>query len=661
MPLLLAALGILLLGGLAAFAWPGRGRWAGRIAAGSVFAAAVLGITPAVRVLAGGGAVTLDLPWEMPLGSFSIGLDGLSAFFVIPILLLAAIAALYGAASLRDNEPRGKLATSWLLYNLLVAGMLLVVVARNGMLLLLSWEMMSVASFLLVMFEDGKPEVRRAGWIYLVAAHIGTAGLLVMFLLLGRGGGTLDFSTFGIGEGGPRLPGVIFLLAILGFGTKAGFVPLHGWLPEAHPAAPSHVSAVMSGVMIKTGIYGLLRVLTFLGPPPPWFGWALVGIGAVSGVYGVLFALAQHDLKRLLAYHSVENIGIIAMGIGVGLLGRSHHLPVVAVLGFGGALLHVFNHALFKGLLFLAAGAVAHAAHTREIDHLGGLLRRMPVTGATFLVGAVAICGLPPLNGFVSEAMVYLAAFSAAISATGSFAVSGIVVITALALIGGLAAACFTKAFGIVFLGEPRSAAAAGAREVVPAMRVAMAFLAAACVVVGLCAPFLPRAAAEAIRIATGATSAEVQASAAWASSSLRLVVLGSGALLLTFLGIALLRRRLLGRRRVTSAPTWDCGYAAPTTRMQYTASSYAQPLLGLFGFSLLTRRDAAGPTGLFPGAAHLRTSTPDPIQDGVYAPVFAAVGRFLLKFRWLQGGMIQAYVLYIALALLILLAWKLG
>jgi formate hydrogenlyase subunit 3/multisubunit Na+/H+ antiporter MnhD subunit len=661
MPFLLASLGVLLLGGLLAFTWPGHGPGCGRVAAGSVFAAAVLGIIPAVRVLAGGEVVALDLPWEMPLGSFSIGLDGLSAFFVIPILLLAAIAALYGAASLRDSGSRRTVATSWLLYNLLIAGMLLVVVARNGMLLLLSWELMSVASFFLVMFEDGKPEVRRAGWIYLVAAHIGTAGLLVMFVLLGRGSDTLDFNTFRIAEGGPSLPGIIFLLAIVGFGTKAGFVPLHGWLPEAHPAAPSHVSAVMSGVMIKTGIYGLLRVLTFLGPPPPWFGWVLVGIGAVSGVYGVLFALAQHDLKRLLAYHSVENIGIIALGIGVGLLGRSHHLPVVAVLGFGGALLHVFNHALFKGLLFLAAGAVAHAAHTREIDRLGGLLRRLPVTGASFLVGSVAICGLPPLNGFVSEAMVYLAAFSAAISASGSFAVAGIVVIASLALIGGLAAACFTKAFGIVFLGEPRSAAAADAREVAPAMRVAMVILAASCVVVGLCVPFLPGAAAEAIRVVSGATSSEVQASVTWVAGALRFVLLGAGSLLLAFLGISLFRRKLLARRRVASAPTWDCGYAAPTTRMQYTASSYAQPLTSLFGFSLWTRRDTTEPTGLFPRMAHLHTTTPDPVQDGIYAPLFRAVGRFLLRFRWLQGGMIQLYVLYIALTLLILLAWKLG
>ena len=238
-------------------------------------------------------------------------------------------------------------------------------------------------------------------------------------------------------------------------------MPLHVWLPEAHPAAPSHVSAVMSGVMIKTGIYGLLRALTLLGAPPAWWGWLLVGIGLTSGVLGVLFALAQHDLKRLLAYHSVENIGIIALGLGVGLLGVSAATPALAVLGFAGALLHVVNHAVFKGLLFLGAGAVQHATGTREIDHLGGLLKRMPWTGATFLVGAAAISGLPPLNGFVSEFLIYLGAFHGGAALSGANAVASLFVILALALIGGLALACFAKAFGIIFLGEPRSEHAA--------------------------------------------------------------------------------------------------------------------------------------------------------------------------------------------------------
>jgi len=282
---------------------------------------------------------------------------------------------------------------------------LLVVVARNGVLFLMSWELMSLASFFLVTLEDEKESVRRAGWIYLIAMHLGTAFLLAMFLLLGQNAASLDFERLSTAA---APSGVFFLLAVIGFGTKAGFIPMHVWLPEAHPAAPSHVSAVMSGVMIKTGIYGLLRILTLLGPPAAWWGWTLVAIGIVSGILGVLYALAQHDLKRLLAYHSVENIGIIALGLGIGVLGISYSNPMMAALGFTGGLLHVVNHALFKSLLFLGAGSVLHATGTGELDRLGGLLKRMPVTGTTFLIGAVAISGLPPLNGFVSEFLIYL-------------------------------------------------------------------------------------------------------------------------------------------------------------------------------------------------------------------------------------------------------------
>jgi formate hydrogenlyase subunit 3/multisubunit Na+/H+ antiporter MnhD subunit len=286
--------------------------------------------------------------------------------------------------------------TSARFFNLLLASMLLVVTARNGVLFLVSWEIMSLSSFFLVMFEDEKPGVREAGWTYLVTTHLGTALLLAMFVLLGRNSGSLDFDALSAPE---AIAGVVFLLGLIGFGTKAGLMPLHVWLPEAHPVAPSYVSAVMSGVMIKMGIYGLLRTLTWLGEPPAWWGWTLLVLGVVSGVLGVLYALAQHDLKRLLAYHSVENIGIIAMALGVGLLGVHYRIPAMAALGFTGGLLHVVNHALFKSLLFLGAGSVLHATGVGDLDRLGGLLKRMPITGTTFLIGAAAICGLPPLNG----------------------------------------------------------------------------------------------------------------------------------------------------------------------------------------------------------------------------------------------------------------------
>ena len=335
---------------------------------------------------------------------------------------------------------------------------------------------MSLASFFLVTFEYEKPMVRQAGWIYLIATHIGTAFLIVFFILLGRQAGSLDFDK--VSAIPSSLANIMFLLAVVGFGTKAGFMPFHVWLPYAHPAAPSHVSAVMSGVMIKTGIYGLVRALTLLGMPPAWWCWVLIGIGAVSGVLGVLFALAQHDLKRLLAYHSVENIGIITIGLGVGLLGINTNSPTLAILGFGGGLLHVINHAVFKGLLFLGAGSVLHSSETGHIDLLGGLIKRMPVTAFTFLIGSIAISGLPPLNGFISEFLIYLGIFKNGISARFASIIPALVVIGSLALIGGLALACFTKAFGVIFLGEPRSNHAKEAHEVGFCMKFSMVILA---------------------------------------------------------------------------------------------------------------------------------------------------------------------------------------
>ena len=362
--------------------------------------------------------------------------------------------------------------------------------------------------------------------------------------------------------------------------------------------------------MIKTGIYGLLRTLTFLGQPESWWGWVLIGIGLASGLGGVLFALAQHDLKRLLAYHSVENIGIIALGLGAGVLGLALNQPALAVLGLAGGLLHVLNHALFKGLLFLGAGAVIHATGTRDIDHLGGLIRRMPWTAAMFLTGSVAICGLPPLNGFVSEFLIYVGAFEG-IGLPG-VSVWSAATIAGLAMIGGLAAACFTKAFGIVFLGEPRTDQARHGHEVGWAMGAPMGVLALGCVAVGFLAPQAVAALKPVIRSLTGLGESEVAGGLSLAIEPLRWVVPASGIFVLLLGLLVWLRHRLLAGREVSLSGTWDCGYARPTGRMQYTASSFAQPLTNMFGFFLRTRRRFEAPDGFFPKHAALHTETDD-------------------------------------------------
>ncbi|MBI4516614.1 MAG: hypothetical protein HY699_12455 [Deltaproteobacteria bacterium] len=660
MELLLLAIGLLVVSAVAALSCQRWARWCSGLGSGGVVVAAALGLVPAMRVLLGAPNERLRLAWSVPYGAFFVELDALSAFFVIPILVLSALAAVYGAGYLQAYGDKKALGVTWFFFNLLVASMALVVLARNGVLFLMAWEAMALASFFLVVFrEDERESARDAGWRYLVATHLGTAFLLALFVLLGHGNAVLDFDHFTTAA---AAPGVLFVLALAGFGAKAGFVPLHVWLPHAHPAAPSHVSALMSGVMIKTGIYGLLRCLTLLGPPPPWWGWALVVIGITSGIGGVLFAIAQHDLKRLLAYSSVENIGIITLGLGVGVLGVSSGAPVLAVLGFAGALLHVWNHAAFKGLLFLGAGAVAHAAGSRDLDQLGGLLKRMPGTGLAFLAGAVAIAGLPPLNGFASELLLYLAGYSGVVAAgDGLAALPLLAVITALALIGGLAAAAFAKAFGIAFLGSARSPGAAHAHEPALVMRLPMYALAGICLAIGLLAPLLlphlgPLLAAVS-RLPAGVIQIQLAHAAGvlWFGAGGGLALLGMVGLLTAF------RHRLLSARSVTESITWDCGYAQPSPRMQYTASSFAQPLTDLFAGLLQTQRRLLRPQGLFPAAAALATNTPDVAERRLFAPVFTGIGSALAALRWLQHGQVHLYVLYVALTLLVLLVWKLG
>ncbi|HOK76376.1 MAG TPA: proton-conducting transporter membrane subunit [Verrucomicrobiota bacterium] len=651
---------ILLASGFLALLIRGRRLWASYVGAGGVVAAAVLGVVSSARILSSGGVESLRLAWALPLGELHVSVDALSAVFLLAVFGMSGLSAVYGIEYLAPYGGRKPLGVSWFFFNLLAASMVMVLVARDAVLFLIAWETMSLASFFLVAFENERAEVREAAWTYLVATHLGTAFLLVMFALLGRAAGCFDFDRFGeLKLLSGNMGSVLFILALVGFGTKAGFMPVHVWLPEAHPAAPSHVSALMSGVMIKTGIYGLVRVLTWAERPVWWWGYLMVAIGLTSGVFGVLFALAQHDLKRLLAYHSVENIGIIGTGIGVGLIGMSFDLPALVVLGFSGAFLHVINHAIFKGLLFLAAGAVLHETGTRNIERLGGLIKSMPWTGLAFFVGAAAICGLPPLNGFVSELLIYLGAFSGAKSMAALVAAPMLAVVVGLALIGGLAAACFAKAFGIVFQGEPRSEQAAHAHECVGLMRVPMLFLAIGCALIGLFGPWVVSVLAPAVECASGLPLSSVAGQLAMSMRPLTLVA-GCGVVLIMLgAGFALVRWRLLRHRSVSTAVTWDCGYVRPTARMQYTASSFAQPLTALFSPVLRTARKAVAIDDVFPGHSELETHTPDVAGEFLFRPIFSGVGALFSRLLWLQQGQLQVYILYVAIALVTLLVWK--
>jgi hydrogenase-4 component B len=655
MSLLLIALSIIIFGGLLALIFCKNSVLSTILGVGSTVIGCIIGLIPVLQTIYYGDTTTIHLVWDIPLGSFFLKLDALSAFFILPILFLSGLAAIYGREYMMAYRDKKWLGLSWFFFNLLIASMIFVCLANNAILFLVSWEVMALSSFFLVAFEYEKETVRKASWIYMYASYLGTAFLLPMFLILGSSSGSLDFDGFtkGLSSG---MANVCFLLALVGFGTKAGIIPFHVWLPIAHPAAPSPVSAIMSGVMIKTGIYGLVRTLTVLGMPPLWWGYLLLAIGIISGILGVLFALAQHDLKRLLAYHSVENIGIIIIGIGVGMIGWSAGMPIVAALGFAGGLLHVINHALFKGLLFLGAGSVFHTTHNLDIDHLGGLIKKMPYTGLFFLIGAVAISGLPPLNGFVSEFVIYIASFRGAMSMNPNSSLALIAAIGGLALIGGLAAACFTKAFGIAFLGEPRSKDAENAHESSPWMTVPMMLLAAACIVIGLLGAVIIRFISPVIGVVLGNPySGEILI----ASNYLLYVTVGSVGFIVFLLLIAGLRNFLLSRNSVGKSGTWDCGYAAPTARMQYTASSFAQPIIELFQFFIRTKTKIIIPDSYFPSASNFETHTPDIGREMIYKPIFKAIDSFFGRIQIMQEGRIHIYVLYVVATLLILLFWN--
>ncbi len=656
--LLLTAAALASISGLPGLILDRHSQWGQWSATGLMICASVLGLSGVVDSLQSGQEVLLSLPEGFMGGGLKLGIDALSAFFLIPILVMGGLGPVYGLGYWSQSEHTANGQRVSLFWGLLIAGMVILVVARHAMLFLLGWEVMALAAFFLITAEDHLPEVRWAGWIYLIAAHAGTLALFAVFGLMRTTVGTFDLIPIPFEAASLGLLTTIFFLALVGFGLKAGIMPLHFWLPTAHANAPSHVSAIMSGVVIKMGIYGLVRITGLLPQPPVAWGAVLLMLGAVSGVLGVAFAIGQHDLKRLLAYHSVENIGIILMGLGLAMVGRSLGQVSWIVLGMAGCLLHVWNHSLFKSLLFLGAGSVLHACQTREIDRLGGLAKQMPWTSALFLVGAVAICGLPPLNGFVSEFFLYLGLLrTTGILGDASWAGAALAV-PVLATIGALAVACFVKVFGTVFLGESRSSFTHDAQEATVSMIWPMVFLAVCCILIGL-VPF-------------ALTGPIANAISAWTTESNGMgEVLPSLAPLSMVSGLAIVLWALVGSAMVlffwnhplTNIPkagTWDCGYAQPTARMQYTASSFAQMLVGHLRWPLKPKIHEPRIQGLFPPPSRFESHVDDLVLEGQLLPLVRFLQRCLIWFRDLQPGLTQHYVLYILVAVIALLMWNL-
>jgi hydrogenase-4 component B len=601
--------------------------------------------------------------------SLGYTIDALSAWFVLVLSLLAVPIALFSVGYLAGPHWSGRSPFIGAMFNLLMAALELVFVSGDAITFLFAWELMSLTSAALVATEHESRASRRASFLYLAMSHIGTGCLFAGFLVLGSIAGSLSFSTLLSGHlasGAQRH--LLFALFFIGFGVKAGIIPLHVWLPEAHPAAPTNVSALMSAVLIKSGIYGIVRVCAFgLGTPPLAWGVIVVCLGAISAALGVLYALAQHDLKRLLAYHSIENIGIILLGLGAGMMALTYRRPDVASIGIAAALYHVLNHAVFKGLLFLGAGGVVTSTGTRQIEELGGLGRRMPWTALWFLIGAMAISGLPPLNGFASEWLTFQG-FLFGFRSTAEPLVHFLFPIGAamLALTTALAAACFVKAFGITFLALPRSDQAATAQESPAIMLIPQAFLAALCVGLGL----FPGAVVRALGSVMGSLPGlQPPADFARGASTIasgtpgfdRVTPLALAATLSGALAFALL---LTWRRRpaVRRVPTWGCG-GELTARTEYTATAFSKPIMMIFrGVYRPTRRvdTLVDVSPYFPNEVRYRSEIEPTFERYIYGPLLRAVLRLADGMKVLQAGSLHAYLAYvIALVVtLVLFIW---
>ena len=586
--------------------------------------------------------------------------DALSGFFLLVISILAFAVSIYSVGYTKDMENPG---TAGFLYNLFILSMYAVVLSANIITFLISWETMSILSYFLVTLQRDK-ESARAGLIYAVMTHAGTAFIIAVFLILYSQTGSMDLTE--IKSAASHIPdnlrNLIFIFSIIGFGTKAGIIPLHTWLPRAHPAAPSNISALMSGVMIKTGIYGFIRInLDLLQESPEWWGIALIVIGAVSCILGVLYALMENDIKRLLAYCSVENIGVIFLGIGAAMMLKNNGFHTASSIALAAALYHTLNHAVFKGLLFLGAGSVMHATHTKNMEDMGGLLKSMPYTGLFFLIGSVSICALPPFNGFVSEWLTYqslLSGFNSASIASKTAAPLGG---AALALTGALAAACFVKAFGISFLGMPRSSHAENVKESSPSMIAGMGILALLCLVLGIFPGIVVRVVSPAVFSYTGANS--MLAGRGLLHIENTLSSLSPVAILISivimFIATVIFIFITGGKRKISYGDSWDCGIKALTPRMQYTATAFTKPLRIIFKRIYLPKRDIGVSYIVKPffvrSIKYSGEITPF-FEKYIYKPLTSLIRSIAGRVSMLQSGSLHLYLGYILATLILLL-----
>ncbi len=593
--------------------------------------------------------------------------DPLSLFFLSVIILISLPSFIYSFSYLRGEYSASKIILAQVLLFVFVVSMALVVSVSNCLVFIVFWESMSLVSYFLVVFDSKHEKSVQAGMIYIVMTHVGTAFIIAAFMILHNYAHSFDFLVIKSAcQSMPQLTkDIVFLLFLIGFGTKAGIVPLHIWLPYAHPQAPSHISSIMSGVMIKTAIYGIIRFVMFiLGVNSSWWGILVLILAVISCLAGVIYALMEHDIKRLLAYHSMENIGIILLGIGLAMFFTGVNLPYLAIFSFIAGLYHLINHAVFKGLLFLCAGSVYKATGTRDIEKLGGLIKKMPQTAIYFLIGAMAISALPPLNGFVSEWLTLQAFFLGAFHVAGGAKLFLGICAAMLALTSGLAAACFVKVFGITFLAQPRSHYAQNVKEVAFSMRAAMLFLALMTVIFGLAAALIIKLLA---KVSGGVLGMDISnmsfslnnltiAPQIAKNVSLSTPLLALWLAIFGFAGIAIYR--IFGRGKSVIYKTWDCGYYKLDSRNEYTSTAFSKPFRIAFSFFLLPYRKTQKIRESF---YHVKsftyeTHTTKVFKKYIYDPMVVLVFKIAKSMRRIQPGSIHLYLGYIFITVLLLI-----
>lgn len=594
-------------------------------------------------------------------GIVPVRIDYLSAWFMLIISFTFLTGVWYGAQYMKKYiEQSDNLAVHAISFVLVYTSLIDVCLVQNGLVMLVVWEIMALGSFVMIIFEHYKIETLKAGINFLIQSHICVLFLTIAFMWVRVKTGSFDFRAIAAYTASqPAITGIgLFIFFFIGFAIKAGFVPFHTWLPLAHPAAPSHISGIMSGVIIKIGIYGILRVLMFLKTDLVTVGYLILFMSVITGVYGVMLAIVQHNLKKLLAYHSIENIGIIGIGIGLGCLGLGYNNHLLVITGFGGALLHTLNHSLFKSLLFFSAGNVYQAIHTMRIEAMGGLMKHIPRSAYLFLLGSLAICGLPPFNGFVSEFFIYVGLFNGLMSNQFLLILFILFTILGLVIIGGLAMMCFTKAFGIVFLGSPREGKYYEVTIERPLRIFPMYFIAIAIVLIGIFPLILSSFLIKTIHLYQPNMGMEAYAQLYQIFDKLTVIGWYSLGFVAITLLVYTLRYLVTSRRRNTEDVTWGCGYTGETNKMQYTASSFIRSYRKLAEPVLLISKEKVESKGLYPDHVRQVTHPGDKVESFLIDKPLFVVKRILNRFVFLQNGNIQAYILYgfIFVGLIILL-----